>query len=121
MKTLIAKVYRLREKNMQIILNTLWTFIIIHNFIWQHFRLEHMARMQHLMHIYLFGVSINRMLILQLKIFLSVNLCFHFDSLCNLAFISHFDAVDVRIIQMFTIFIAATPPTYVRLLLKIRY
>ena len=30
-------------------------------------------------------------------------------------------AVDVRIIQMFTIFIAATPPTYVRLLLKIGY
>ena len=73
------------------------------------------------MHIYLFGVSINRMLILQLKIFLSVHLCFHFDSLCNLAFISHFDAVDVRIIQMFTIFIAATPLTYVRLLLKIEY
>ena len=80
---------------MQIILNTLWTFIIIHNFIWQHFRLEHMARMQHLMHIYLFGVSINRMLISQLKIFLSVNLCFNFDSLCNLAFIFHFDAVEV--------------------------
>ena len=80
-----------------------------------------MARIQHLMHIYLFGVSINRMLILQLKTFFSVNLWFHFDSLCNLAFISHFDAVDVRIIQMFTIFIAATPPTYVRLLLKIGY
>ena len=61
------------------------------------------------------------MLILQFKIFLSVNLSVHFDSLCNLAFISHFDAVDVRIIQMFTIFIAATPPTYVRLLLKIGY
>ena len=100
------------------IINTLWTFIIIHNFIWQHFRLQHMACMQHLMHIYLFGVSINRMLILQLKIFLTVNLCFHFDSLCNLGFISHFDAVDVRIIQMFTIFIATTLPTYVRLLLK---
>ena len=79
-----------------------------------------MALMQHLMHIYLFGVSINRMLILQLKIFLSVNLYFHFDSLCNLAFISYLHAVDVRIIQMFTIFIAATP-TDVRLLLKIGY
>ena len=86
-------------------LNTLWTFIIIHNFIWQYFRLEHMVRMQHLLHIYLFGVSINIMLILKLKIFLSVNLCFNFYSLCNLAFISHFDAVDVRIIQIFTIFI----------------
>ena len=107
---LIAIVYRPQEKNMQIILNVLWTFIIIHNFLWQHFRLH----MQHLMHIYLFGLSINRMLILQLKIFLSVNLCFHFDSLIrNLAFISHSDAVDVRIIQMFTIFIAATPLTYV--------
>ena len=80
-----------------------------------------MARMQHLMHIYLFGVSINRMLILQLKTFISINLCFHFDSLCNLAFIPHFDAVDVCIIQMFTIFIAATLPTYVRFLLKIGY
>ena len=57
------------------------------------------------------------MLILQLKIFLSVK----FDFLCNLAFISHFDDVGVRIMQMFTIFIAATPPTYVRLLLKIIY
>ena len=117
-KTLIATVCRPQEKNMQI-LNALWTFII-DNLIWQHFRLELMACMQHLMHIYLFGVSINRMLILQLKIFLSVNLCFHFDSSCNLAFISHFDAVDVRIIQMFTIFIAATPPMYVLLLLKNR-
>ena len=88
MKTLIAIVYRSEEKNMQIILTAPWTFIIIHNFIWQHFRLEHMARMEYLMHIYLFGVSNNRMLILQLKIFLSVNLCFHFDSLCNLAFAS---------------------------------
>ena len=78
------------------------------------------SRMQHLMHIYLFGISINRMLILQLKIFLSVNLYFHFDSLCNLAFISHFDAVDVCIIQMFTILVE-TPLTYVRLLLKIGY
>ena len=80
-----------------------------------------MACMQDLIHIYLFSVSINRKLILQLKIFLSVNLCFYFDSLCNLAFISHFDAVDVRIIQMFTIFNAATPPTFVRLLLKKGY
>ena len=35
-----------------------------------------MERMQYLMHIYLFGVSINRMLILQLKIFLSVKFMF---------------------------------------------
>ena len=75
-KTLIAIVHRQQEKNMQIILNRLWTFIIIHNFIWQHFRLQHMVRMQHLMHIYHFGVSINRMLILQLKIFLSVKFMF---------------------------------------------
>ena len=68
-----------------------------------------MAYMQHLIHIYLLGVSINRILILQLKIFLSVNLCFHFDSLCNLSFLSHFDAVDVRIIQMFTILTDACP------------
>ena len=80
-----------------------------------------MACMQDLIHIYLFSASINRKLILQLKIFLSVNLCFSFDSLCNLAFISHFDAVDVRIKQMFTIFNAATPPTFVRLLLKKGY
>ena len=74
------------RKNMKIILNALWTFIIIHNFLRQQFRLEHMARMQHLMHIYLFDVSINRMLILQLKIFLSVNLCFHFDFLCKIIY-----------------------------------
>ena len=36
-----------------------------------------MARMQHLMHTYLFGVSINKMLILQLKIFLSVKFMFN--------------------------------------------
>ena len=35
-----------------------------------------MARMQYLMHIYVFGVSINRMLILQLKIFLSAKFMF---------------------------------------------
>ena len=57
-KTLIAIVYRPQEKNMQIILNALWTFIIIHNFIWQHLRLQHIVWMQHLMHIYLFGASI---------------------------------------------------------------
>ena len=75
-KTLIAIVYMLQEKNMQMILNALWTFIIIHNFIWQHFRLQHMARMQYLMHIYLFGVSINRMLILQLKVLLLIKFIF---------------------------------------------
>ena len=31
-KTLIAIVYRPQEKNMQIILNVLWIFIIFHNF-----------------------------------------------------------------------------------------
>ena len=31
-KTLIAIVYRPQEKNMQIILNALWIFIIIHHF-----------------------------------------------------------------------------------------
>ena len=58
------------------ILKALLTLIILHNFIWQHFRLQHMAHMQYLMHIYLFGVSINRTSILQLKIFLSVKLMF---------------------------------------------
>ena len=91
-KTLIAIVYRSQEKNMQIIINALWTFVIIHNFIWQHFRLQHMVRMQHLMHMYLFSLSINRMLILQLNIFLSVKFmfslwffmqsCFYFSFLC---------------------------------------
>ena len=75
-KTLIAIVYRPQEKDMQIILNALWIFIIIHNFIWQHFRLQHKVRMQHLKHINLFGVSTNRMLILQLKLFLSVKFIF---------------------------------------------
>ena len=63
---------------------------------------------------------INRMLILQLKIFLSVNLCLHFDSLYNLAFIFSFRCCGCSYNQMFTIFIAATPTTYVRLL-KIGY
>ena len=71
-KTLIAIVYRQQEEIMQIILNGHWTFITIHNCIWQHIRLQHMVHMQYLMHIYLFGVSINRMLNLQLQIFLSV-------------------------------------------------
>ena len=31
-KTFIAIVYTLQEKNLQIILNTLWIFIIIHHF-----------------------------------------------------------------------------------------
>ena len=43
---------------------------------WQHFRLQHMARVQYLMHIYLFGVCINRILILQLKTILSVKFMF---------------------------------------------
>ena len=51
-------------------------FCYIQNFIWQHFRLQHMASMQYLLHIYLSGVSINKMLILQLKIFLSVKFMF---------------------------------------------
>ena len=76
LKTLIAIVYRLQEKYMEITLNVLWTFIILHNFIWQHFRLQHMVHMEYLMYIYLFGVSITRMLILQLKIFLSVKFMF---------------------------------------------
>ena len=73
-----------------------------------------MMRMQYLMHIYVFGVSIYRMLILQLKIF-------HFDFLCNLTFISHFNAVAVCIMQMFTGFTATTRLSDVRLLLKIGY
>ena len=47
LKTLISIVYR-PQKNIQIILNVIWTFIIIYNFIWQHFRLQHMAHIQHL-------------------------------------------------------------------------
>ena len=41
-----------------------------------------MARMQHLMHIYLFGVSINRMLILQL-IFYRFGKSTHISMICN--------------------------------------
>ena len=40
------------------------------------FQAATMVLMQYLMHIYLFAVSINRMLILQLKIFLSVKCMF---------------------------------------------
>ena len=43
-------------------------FIILHNFIWQHLlHQEHGMHAMTLMHIYLFSVSINRMLIFQLK------------------------------------------------------
>ena len=61
---------------MQIILNTLWTFIILQNIIWQDLRLQYMAHMQYLTHIYLFSASINRILILQLIIFLAVKFMF---------------------------------------------
>ena len=53
-----------------------------------------------LMNIYLISVSINRMLISQLKRFLCEKI-FHLDSMFNLLFISHFYAVVIRIMQMF--------------------
>ena len=43
-KTLIAIVYRPQEKNMQIILNALWIFIIIHHFCMATFKSQHMGR-----------------------------------------------------------------------------
>ena len=45
--------------------------------------------------------SVNRMLISQLKRFLFAKLCFHLDSMFNLAFISHFYAVVIHFIQTF--------------------
>ena len=78
-KTLIAIVYRPQEKNLQITLNALWIFIIIHHFCMATFGQEHMAsrqHSQHLMDIYLYSVSINRMLISQLKRFLGVKFMF---------------------------------------------
>ena len=73
-----------------------------------------------LMHIYVFSASINRMSIFQLKRVLCVKfLCIHFDSLCNIAFISHFYSAAVHIIQMFISFCATTCQSGVRLLLKI--
>ena len=59
-----------------------------------------------LTHIYLIIVSINRMLISQLKRFLGVKFMFptvtiQLNSMFNLAFISHFYAVVIRIIQTF--------------------
>ena len=78
-KTLIAIVYRRQEKNLQIILNALWIFIIIHHFCMATFGQEQTAsrqHSQHLMDIYLYGVSINRMLISQLKRFLGVKFTF---------------------------------------------
>ena len=65
-----------RKKYANNIKCTLDFYFIIHNFIWQHLGLQHMAHMHYLMHIYLFGVSIDRMLIIQLKIFLSVKFMF---------------------------------------------
>ena len=43
-KTLIAIVYRPQEKNMQITLNVLWIFIIIHHFCMATFKSQHMGR-----------------------------------------------------------------------------
>ena len=43
-KTLIGIVYRPQEKNMQIILNALWIFIIIHHFCMATFKSQHMGR-----------------------------------------------------------------------------
>ena len=54
-----------------------------------------------LTHIYDISVSINRMLISQLKRFLGVKFMFLPDSMFDLAFISHFYAVVIRIIQTF--------------------
>ena len=71
MKTLIAIVYRPQEKKIQIILNALWIFIIIYYFCMATFKSQH-GQMEDLMHIYLYDVSINRMLISQLKRFLGV-------------------------------------------------
>ena len=44
LKTLIAIVYRPQEKNMQITLNVLWIFIIIHHFSMATFKSHHMGR-----------------------------------------------------------------------------
>ena len=63
---------------MQITLNAHETddsFIVIHNFIWQHFQF-HTCMVQTLTHIYLISVSINRMLISQLKRILDVKFMF---------------------------------------------
>ena len=57
---------------MQIILNAREaddTFIILHNFIWQHFSRRACTTCLHEEHIYIISVSINRMLIPQLKRF----------------------------------------------------
>ena len=43
-KTLIAIVYRPQEKKMQISLNALWIFIIIHHFCMATFKSQHMGR-----------------------------------------------------------------------------
>ena len=51
--------------------------------------------------IYIISVSINRMLISQLKRFLYAKFMFHLDSMFNLAFISYFYAVVICVIQTF--------------------
>ena len=88
-KTLIAIVYRPQEKKYANNLKHALDFYYCSQFYMATFQTATHGMHAHLMHIYLFSVSINRMLILQLKIFLSVHLCFHFDFLCNIAFISH--------------------------------
>ena len=85
---------------MQIIFNARETddyFIIIHNFIWQH-QILRLQDSKTLTYIYLISVSINRMLISQLKRFLGVKFMFPSRFIVNLAFISNFYAVVIRII-----------------------
>ena len=63
--------------------------------------MAHLHDAMTLAHIYLISVSINRMLISQLKRFVCVKFGFHLDSMFNLSFVSHFCAVVIRIIQTF--------------------
>ena len=74
-KTLIAIVYMPQEKNMQIILNALKTYYYSQFYMATFHTSTHGALAT--LNAYLsFGVSINRMLILQLKIFLFVKIMF---------------------------------------------
>ena len=89
-----------KKKKLQIRSISLWTFIILDNFIWQHLLICNGQCSMTSTHIYIFSIPIYKYNVhLSIKNFLC-KICFHLNSLSNLAFISHSYAVAIHI-QMF--------------------
>ena len=75
-KTLIAIVYRPQEKKYVNKIKRALGFYYYSPFLYGNTFSQHMGQMEDLMDIYLYGISINRMLISQLKRFLGVKFMF---------------------------------------------